>query len=120
MKKSAAKQWVFHLLGVFGCSLAAFLIWLTATAVAMRPIINRTDDLSRNENGFSTVERICGNVSDGMGYPFSSLPAHGILDGPQSFLIMALFWGSLLYLVGRALVRFSLRRVRPTLKASDF
>jgi hypothetical protein len=81
------------------------LIWAITTAIAIGPIEIRPDDLPRNENGFSIVEKWCGDICSIMDYPFLSIsPGHG-LDGPQGLALLALFWGIILYFIVLAVVR---------------
>ena len=47
-------------------------------------------------------------TAEGMGYPFCWIPKNCFLDGPQALILMALFWGTILYvfiLGARRLVR---------------
>jgi hypothetical protein len=53
------------------------------------------------------VERFCGYIPFVMGYPFSWVRPGSILNGPQLFVLVFLFWGVLLYLLV-----YVLRRLR--------
>jgi hypothetical protein len=71
--------------------------------VALSPIINRPDNLPRTKDALPVSVRLCGFIADAMSYPFTFIPPHSILDGPQVMILAALFWGLILYFCLRGL-----------------
>lgn len=97
--------------GILVCSVIAFSAWVVANGIAWSPIINRPDDMPRTEEGLPFYVRLCGLISDVMGYPFTLVPKHSIFDGPQIFVLAGLFWGFVLYVSVRAIF-WTLRQIR--------
>jgi hypothetical protein len=114
MSHSKITRYALHSAGIARCSIIAFLIWLVSAGIGLSPIINRPDDLPRTEESLPGLVRFCGFIADSMSYPFAWISPGSILDGPQSFILEALFWGTILYLCVRGAVWMTRRNGSPS------
>ncbi len=97
-----------HVAGVLICSLLAYAIWIASSAVAFSPIIARGDDSPRTFEALPVYIRFCSYLSEAMCYPFLWIRPGSTLDGSHALVLMALFWGGILYLPF-----YAIRRLRP-------
>jgi hypothetical protein len=63
-----------------------------------RPNEDSDDDIPPTEAAVPEDAQICGYIVEGMAYPFSWIRPGSIFNGPQILVLMALFWGVVLYL----------------------
>jgi hypothetical protein len=104
MAQSKNIRYSSHFAWITLCSIAAVFIWVVTSGIALGPIIVRSDDAPRTDEAFSPLAKSCEYIAYSMDYPFSWIRPQSILDGLPALILIALFWGILLYFLARIIL----------------
>jgi hypothetical protein len=77
-----------HVFGMLIWSLVSFALYTVLTGIGLAPIVSRHE---------TALTKICGVLSGILAAPFIWIPPQSILDGPQAFVLMSIFWGLVFY-----------------------
>jgi hypothetical protein len=111
MDRGRIPKWAWTLIGLGICFVIAFGVWIIATAIAWGPLISRPDDLPRDDLATTPLQDFCGRINEGMLYPFMWIAPRSLVDGPQAWVLLAVFWGAVLFLSIR-LITLGVGRIR--------
>ena len=104
MKK---KRVALDLLGVLGCAVCVGVFWIWANALLLGSMIvaRDNDEAPRTTEAFPLYLRVCSTIADWILFPFTLIPRRFTPDSSWIMIVPALFWGALIYFVGKALVK---------------
>jgi hypothetical protein len=98
--------------GILACAICVGLFWLLTNALFLRAMIDaRGDDTApRTMEAFPFYVRAFGAMDDAMLSPFAWIPRRFVQDSPLILVVPALFWGALIFIASRAMLRRLPRR----------